>query len=208
MRGAGADRFATKASRPSARRFHRLSIVRGVKYALSPNRTRTGRHHVARLGVASDRRLNGTRAIGRRDAGRHALRRLDADGERGSVLRAVAVRHERQVEQLATFLRERETDQAAAVARHEVDRFRRHEFGGEHQIALVFAIFFVDEDHHPAGFEFGDDLWSGGERHVGEFFGESAYFTPRAVPSRLRRTAYAVWPTGAASPAVDMLAER
>ncbi len=57
---------------------------------------------------------------------------------------------ERQVEQPAAFLRERQADQAAAVARHEVDRFGRDEIGGDDEVALVFAVFFVDEDH-PSG---------------------------------------------------------
>ena len=45
----------------------------------------------------------------------------------------------------------READQAARVGRHEVDVLGRDELGGEHEVALVLAIFVVDEDHHLAG---------------------------------------------------------
>jgi len=131
------------------------------------------REHVARLHdllgtrVVRDRGRDRMRAVGCRDPGRHAFGGFDADRERGAVLRAVAVRHQRQLQLLAAFLRQRQTNEAAAVLGHEVDRFRRDEFGGNHEVAFVFAVFFVDEDHHPAGFQLGDDVGRGGERHKG-----------------------------------------
>ena len=72
--------------------------------------------------------------------------------------RAVGADHRRQVELPATLLGQRQADQAAGVARHEVDRLRRHEVGGEHEVALVLAVFLVDEHDHAAGLELGDDL--------------------------------------------------
>jgi hypothetical protein len=30
--------------------------------------------------------------------------------------------------------------------------------GGEHEVAFVFAVFLVDEDHHAAGTHVGDDV--------------------------------------------------
>ncbi len=137
------------------------------------------REHVARLDdvlgprVVRDGGEDRAGAVGRRNARGDAFGRFDADGERRAVLGAVAVGHQRQVQQLAAFLGERQADEAAAVAGHEVDRFRRDEFGGDHEVALVFAVFFVDEYHHPAGFQFGDDLKCGGERHGGENFGKA-----------------------------------
>ena len=77
------------------------------------------------------------------------------------MLRAVARRHGRQVQALAALARERQADQAAAEARHEVDRLGRDVFGGEHQVAFVLAVFLVDEDHHAAGAQFGDELGNG-----------------------------------------------
>jgi hypothetical protein len=147
-----------------------LGVARAHEHAA---RLRHDREHVARLHdvlgahVVRDRRGDRVRTVGGRDARRHAFGRFDADREGGAVLRAVAVGHQRQVQLLAAFLRQRQTNQAAAVLGHEVDRFRRDEFGGDHEVALVFAVFFVDQDHHPAGFQLGDDVERGGERHKG-----------------------------------------
>ena len=66
--------------------------------------------------------------------------------------------HRREVEPLGVPFGDRHADEAAPVLRHEVDLLRRHEVGGENQIALVFAVLVVDEDHHPAGLDLGDDL--------------------------------------------------
>ena len=48
---------------------------------------------------------------------------------------------------------------------HEVDRLGRDVVGGEDEIALVLAIFLVDEDHHAAGGQLGDELGNGGDGH-------------------------------------------
>ncbi len=64
--------------------------------------------------------------------------------------RRVPLRHHRQIEPLAALVGEAEADQAAAVRRHEVDGLRRHELGGHAEIALVLAVFVVDEDDHLA----------------------------------------------------------
>ena len=49
------------------------------------------------------------------------------------------------------LLGQRQADEPAPLARHEVDRLGRDQIGGHHQVALVLAILVVDEDHHPAG---------------------------------------------------------
>ena len=41
---------------------------------------------------------------------------------------------------------ERKANEAAGVARHEVDGFGRNFFGGDDEIAFVFAVFIVDEN--------------------------------------------------------------
>ena len=38
--------------------------------------------------------------------------------------------------------------------------------GGDDQVALVLAILLVDEDHHPAGGQLGDELGNGCDGHV------------------------------------------
>ncbi len=73
--------------------------------------------------------------------------------------------HQRQVELPAPLLGQREADEAAGVAGHEVDRLGRDEVGGKHEVALVLAVLLVDEDDHAAGLEVGDDVGDRGERH-------------------------------------------
>src|SRR3546814_20199654 len=73
-----------------------------------------------------DRGRHGTRTIVRRDAGSDALRGLDRDRERGLVILFIARNHLRQAQLVTTLLRQRQADQAAAVARHEIDVFRTH----------------------------------------------------------------------------------
>ena len=90
------------------------------------------------------------RAIRGGDAGRDALARLDRDGERGLEGRLVLGRHEVEAERLAALGREREADQAAALAGHEVDRVGRRELGRDREVALVLAVLVVADHDHPA----------------------------------------------------------
>ena len=82
----------------------------------------------------------------------------------GEVLRA---HHQRQVELVAALLGQRQADQAAAVAGHEVDRLGGHLLGRDRQVALVLAVLVVDHDHHPALAELRQRLLDGGERVAG-----------------------------------------
>ena len=41
----------------------------------------------------------------------------------------------------------------------------RDVLGGHHQVALVFAVFLVDQHDHAAGLEFFDNFQGGGEAH-------------------------------------------
>ena len=43
---------------------------------------------------------------------------------------------------------EGKADESAAKPGHKIDRLRRHEFGGERQVAFVFAVFIIDHDDH------------------------------------------------------------
>ncbi len=66
---------------------------------------------------------------------------------------------------LAAVARERQADQAAAEAGHEVDRLGRDVVGGEHQVAFVLAVFLVDQDDHAAGAHVGDDVFDRRDGH-------------------------------------------
>ena len=118
----------------------------------------TGLHQILRARAGRHGRLHGTRAVGRADAGGDAFGGLDGDREGGAHLGAVARHHGRQAQALAALARQRQADQAAAEARHEVDGFGRDVVGREDQVALVLAVFLVDQDDHAAGGEIGHDV--------------------------------------------------
>ncbi len=57
-----------------------------------------------------------------------------------------------------TLLSQGEANQATPEARHEVDIFGAHLVGRHEQIALVFAIFVIDDDDHFARRDVGEDI--------------------------------------------------
>ena len=146
---------------------------------------------VFRLGMAGHRRAHGLRPVVRRDAGGHPARRFDRGGEGGFVGRAVVLHHEFEAELLAALFRERQADEAAAVFGHEVDRLGGDAFGREHEIALVFPRFVVDEDHHVAladlvddGLDGADPFARGGKRCGGMGVVHEAGFLPAYSSTR------------------------
>ena len=92
--------------------------------------------------------------------------RLDRDGEGGLVAAAVGARHRLEPELVGALLGQREADQAAAVAGHEVDRVRRRHLRRDDEVALILAVFVVDEDEHAAVARLVDDRL-GPDQHVG-----------------------------------------
>ena len=94
---------------------------------------------------------HGRRAIGGRNAGRRPALRLDRHAEGGLEPRRVLRHHQRNLELVEPLRRHRQTDQTAAVPRHEVDRLRRDLLGRDRQIAFVLPILVVDDDDHAAG---------------------------------------------------------
>ena len=114
------------------------------------------------LGISGNRRLHCACAVGSRDAGRDTLGRLNRSREGGRFLVAVAQGHGRQFETLAVFAAQGQANQAASKARHEVDRVRRDVVGCQQQIALVFAVFFIDQNDHASGAQVGHNIFNGG----------------------------------------------
>jgi hypothetical protein len=97
--------------------------------------------------------------VGRRDAGRHAARRLDGDGEGGRMGGLIVADHHRQAQTLAVLLAQGQADETAPVLGHEVHGLRGHAIGRHQQIALVLAILVVHDHDHPPLTELFDDLF-------------------------------------------------
>ena len=53
-----------------------------------------------------------------------------------------------QMKFVATFLGQRQTNEAAGMARHEVDGLRRNFLGRANDVAFVLAVFIIDDDNH------------------------------------------------------------
>jgi hypothetical protein len=104
-----------------------------------------------------------SRPVRRRDAGGDAFARVNRDSEGSSVLRLVIPDHQRNPQLVQALAAQGYADDAACVAEHETDRFRRHELGRHCEIALVLTIIVVDDDHEVAAPELLDRLFDGGE---------------------------------------------
>ena len=62
--------------------------------------------------------------------------------------RAIGLRHQRQAQLINPRTRHGKADQATRITRHEIDRIRRRELRGDHQIALILAVFIIYQDEH------------------------------------------------------------
>ncbi len=117
-------------------------------------------------GIRADCGAHGVRAVVGRNAGGHPFGRFDADSEVGLELRGVVAHHRRQTQLRAALAGQRQAHQPARVGDHEVDVRRLHQLGGHDQIAFVFAVFVIDDDHHASGAQFFDQFRNGREIHA------------------------------------------
>ncbi len=102
-----------------------------------------------RGGIDGD--LNGVGAIVGRDAGGDSVAGIDGFGEGGAEVGGVLGRHGRKTKVVEALFGHGQTDEAASVARHEVDGVGSDFLGGHGEIAFVLAVFVVNDDDHAAG---------------------------------------------------------
>ena len=84
-------------------------------------------------------RANGEGPFRGADARSDVMGRIHGDGERCGHVFPVDGGHERELEGVRPFRRKRCADEAPGVGNHEVDGFRRSEFGGNDQVCLIFT---------------------------------------------------------------------
>jgi len=92
-------------------------------------------------------------AVGGGDAGGDAFTGFDCLSKGGSEARGVLLGHGTKAQVVGPLLGESEADEAASVTSHEVDGLGSNEFGGEGEVAFVFAVFVVDDYYHASGAE-------------------------------------------------------
>ena len=75
----------------------------------------------------------------------------------------IVTRHRRQAELAHPLGIEREADEPAPMLRHEIDMLCRHMLRGHDKVALVLAVFVIDEDKHAPRAGFFEDVFDGGK---------------------------------------------
>ena len=120
-----------------------------------------GLDEVGRPCALADRGMDRLGAVRGGNPGRDSVGGVDGDGELGALRFPIVADHQLQAERVAPLAGHRQADQAASVTGHEVDRFRRHVRRRHHEIALVLAVLVVDEHHHVAVPEFGNEVVDG-----------------------------------------------
>lgn len=121
---------------------------------------------VVGTGVGTHGQLDGDGAVTGTDTRGDAFLGVDRFREGGPEVGGIDLRHEGETEAIADVGLEGETDQTAAVDRHEIDGFGGNGIGGDGKVAFVLAVFVVDDDDHFAVAEIANRLldWTEGGR--------------------------------------------
>ena len=122
-----------------------------------------GLNQIRRPRVSAHGSLHRSSAVARGNPGRDPFSGFDRHREIRPVLGPVALRmhHQGQVQLSATGFGQGQTDQTSAMAGHEVDGFGRDVLRHHHEVALVLAIFFIDQNYHAASAQFSQDFGNG-----------------------------------------------
>jgi hypothetical protein len=83
---------------------------------------------------------------------------IDGDGEIGGVEFSVVSHHALESQLCGASLGDRDADESASVLGHEVDGLWRDLGGCHDEVAFVFTIFVIRDDHHFATADFFDDF--------------------------------------------------
>ena len=119
---------------------------------------------IARLRRPVDGHAHGLGTVGGGDAGRRVLARVDRHAHRRVPVGRIVVHLERNRELVQALGGQGQANQATTVARHEVDRLRRHLRSGHRQVALVLPPLIVNDDDHATGADSVHGFLDGRER--------------------------------------------
>ena len=110
-----------------------------------------------RLGIGQ-RTDRGGAVVDRDARGAVVAQQVDRHGERRAQQRGVVLLHHVETQFGTAFLRQRGAQYAAALLEHEIHDFGGDLLRGDDEIALVFAVLVVDDDHRFAVAEVFDNL--------------------------------------------------
>jgi len=119
-----------------------------------------GSRQVLRPRRGIDRDLNRRRAIGCGDSRSNSFTGIDRNSEGGTQEGGVVGDLSSQVQFVTAVFSQRQADQAAREAGHEVNNLGRCLFGGAHKIALILAILVVNDDDHVPVAYLGDGIFN------------------------------------------------
>ena len=105
-----------------------------------------------------------------------AAPRVNRFGEGRAVVRCVHGSHQRQGQVVAALFGQGEANEPAAVLGHEIDGLGRDLLRRHGQIALVLAVFVVDQHNLPALADFFEGFLNCGKRD--RFVGHDGFGTP------------------------------
>ena len=147
--------FAQRTGRQQARharevdgRFGMASAAKHAALFSDERKQVSGPMEVDRLARWIANRLDRNGSFGGRYAGASRAV-IDGHGIRGAEGGRVGLDHQMQAEPLAGLGQDRHAELSAALRDHEVDRFRCRQLGGADEVALVFAVFSVDDNNDP-----------------------------------------------------------
>ena len=110
-----------------------------------------GADQLLRGGLRVGQQPAGQRAVRRRDAGADAAGRVAADGEGSALGVLVDADHRGQAQRVGAGGVQRHADHPGGVPDGEGHELRGGVLGGEDDVALVLAVFVVDDHHGAAG---------------------------------------------------------
>ena len=114
-----------------------------------------------RCGCRVGQRTDGGGTVVGRDTGGAAFQLVNGNGEGGSQYRGVVLHLMGQVQFFATADGDGGTEYATGIFQHEVHHLRRYLFSGTYQVALVFAVFIVNNNDELSLAEIVDGLVDG-----------------------------------------------
>ena len=160
MRQASVDRFSTRSGCGVDGSLRLPGADQSASITSSKRIDVTWTDEIVGSGIGIGEQLDRLRPIAGTDAGSHAVSRvtIDADGERGLAKAGVVRSLRLQFEPFTGLHVERHAEISRSDAGQEIDHLGSGEFGGNHEVALVFTILVIDENDDAAVADVFDDF--------------------------------------------------
>ncbi len=116
-----------------------------------------GAHEIGGAAVVVGKRAHGVGALLRRNTRGEAMATIDRDGKGGAERRIIGGNHWIKMQPLGVLRRNRRAYDSRGIADNEGHLFRRAKRCGDEEIAFIFAIVIIGDDHDLARGKRGED---------------------------------------------------